>query len=128
MREMMTSDDFTDVTLVTDDKKTIKAHRNILSACSPVFKNILQMEITNNHPVIYLRGIQYTEIVSILQFYNQYFWSVEMRVLDNVFVLEGLGYHYWRIHSIYLFHDMMMDIMCTDIFIWRQVGIFLLDF
>ena len=25
MREMMTSDDFTDVTLVTDDKKTIKA-------------------------------------------------------------------------------------------------------
>ena len=26
MREMMTSDDFTDVTLVTDDKKTIKAH------------------------------------------------------------------------------------------------------
>ena len=31
MREMMTSDDFTDVTLVTDDKKTIKAHRNILS-------------------------------------------------------------------------------------------------
>ena len=34
MREMMTSDDFTDVTLVTDDKKTIKAHRNILSACT----------------------------------------------------------------------------------------------
>ena len=59
---------FTDVTLVTDDKKTIRAHRNILSACSPVFKNILQMEINNSHPVIYLRGIQYAEIVSILQF------------------------------------------------------------
>ena len=68
MREMMTSDDFTDVTLVTDDKKTIKAHRNILSACSPVFKNILQMEINHSHPVIYLRGIQYSEIESILQF------------------------------------------------------------
>ena len=68
MREMMTSDDFTDVTLVTDDKNTIKAHRNILSACSPVFKNILQMEINNSHPVIYLRGIQYPEIESILQF------------------------------------------------------------
>ena len=38
MQEMLTSDEFTDVTLVTDDKKTIKAHRNILSACSPVFK------------------------------------------------------------------------------------------
>ena len=68
MREMMTSEDFTDVTLVTDDKKTIKAHRNILSACSPVFKNILQMEITNSHPVIYLKGIQSSEMESILQF------------------------------------------------------------
>ena len=68
MREMMTSEDFTDVTLVTDDKKTIKAHRNILSACSPVFKNILQTEIKNSHPVIYLRGIQYSEIESILQY------------------------------------------------------------
>ena len=67
MQEMLTSDEFTDVTLVTDDKKTIKAHRNILSACSPVFKNILQMEITNTHPIIYLRGIQYLEIESILQ-------------------------------------------------------------
>ena len=67
LSEMMTSGDFTDVTLVTDDKKTIKAHRNILSACSPVFKNILQMEITNTHPIIYLRGIQYLEIESILQ-------------------------------------------------------------
>ena len=38
MREMMTSDDFTDVTLVTDDKKTLKEHRNNLSTCSPVFK------------------------------------------------------------------------------------------
>ena len=64
----MTSEDFTDVTLVTDDKKTIKAHRNILSACSPVFKNILQMDTTSSHPIIYLRGIQYSEIESILQF------------------------------------------------------------
>ena len=57
-----------DVTLVTDDKKTLKEHRNILSACSPVFKNIFQMEIENRHPVIYLRGIQYSEIESLLQF------------------------------------------------------------
>ena len=68
MQEMMASEDFADVTLVCDDMKTIKAHRNILSACSPVFKNILLMESQTNHPVIYLRGIQYPEIESILQF------------------------------------------------------------
>ena len=40
MREMMTSDDFTDVTLVTDDKKTIKAHRNVLKNWTAGTQNI----------------------------------------------------------------------------------------
>ena len=34
LKEMMTSRQFADVTLVTDDKQLIRAHRNILSACS----------------------------------------------------------------------------------------------
>ena len=68
MQEMMTSENFADVTLVCDDKKTVGAHRNILSACSPVFKDILLMSTQSNHPVIYLRGIQYSEVESILQF------------------------------------------------------------
>ena len=68
MREMMTSGDFADVTLVCDDKKSIRAHRNILSACSPVFKDILQMHTQSNHPVIYMRGVQHSEMESILQF------------------------------------------------------------
>ena len=61
LKEMMTSNDFADVTLVCDDKKEIKAHRNILSACSPVFKNMLKIDQQSNHPVIYLRGIQHLE-------------------------------------------------------------------
>ena len=68
LKEMMTSSDFADVTLVTDDKQQIKAHRNILSACSPVFKNILQLGTGNTHPVIYLRGIQHSELESILHY------------------------------------------------------------
>ena len=68
LKEMSSDDSFADVTLVTDDKKQIKAHRNILSACSSVFKEILQINTNNNHPVIYLRGIQYSEMESILQF------------------------------------------------------------
>ena len=44
---MMTSREFADVTLVTDDKQQIRAHRNILSAASPVFKNILQLNSNN---------------------------------------------------------------------------------
>ena len=62
LKEMMTSSGFADVTLVTDDKQEIRAHRNIISACSPVFKNILQFDSSNNNPIIYLRGIQYSEM------------------------------------------------------------------
>ena len=54
LREMMTSSEFADVTLVTDDKQQIRAHRSILSACSQVFENILQLDTNNTNPVIYL--------------------------------------------------------------------------
>ena len=66
--EIDSDDSFTDVTLVTDDKKQIKAHRNILSACSSVFKEIFQINSNNNHSVVYLRGIQHSDMESILQF------------------------------------------------------------
>ena len=44
MKELMMNEHFADVTLVTEDKKQIKANINILSACSPVFKDILKKE------------------------------------------------------------------------------------
>ena len=68
LEEMHFDDSFADVTLVTDDKRRLKAHKNILSACSSVFQEILQIDTNNNHPVIYLRGIQHSEMESILQF------------------------------------------------------------
>ena len=67
MKELMMNEDFSDVTLVTEDKKQIKANIYILTACSPVFKDILKKD-KNSSPIIYLRGIQYTELESIMQF------------------------------------------------------------
>ena len=89
MQDMLTSEEFADVTLVCDDNKSIMAHKNILSACSPVFKDILQLPTQSNHPVIYLMGIQFSEIESILQFMylgeakfskermNEFLWAVK---------------------------------------------------
>ena len=68
LKEMILFSDFADVTLVTDDKKQIRAHRNILSACSPVLKNILQSDCNNINPIIFLRGIKHSEMESIMQF------------------------------------------------------------
>ena len=67
MKELMTNEDFSDVTLVTEDKKQIKANINILSACSPVFKEIFKKE-KKSSTIMYLRGIQFSEIESIMQF------------------------------------------------------------
>ena len=68
LSQMMISSEFSDVTLVTDDKQQIKAHRNILSAASPVFKSIFQMDSNNANQVIFLMGIQHSEMESIMQF------------------------------------------------------------
>ena len=67
MKELMMNEDFSDVTIVTDDKKHIKANINILSACSPVFKDILKKG-KNSNQIMYLRGIQSPEMESIIQF------------------------------------------------------------
>ena len=64
---MMTTAAFADVTLICDDKKKIQAHRNILAACSPVFKTIFESSEAS-HPVVFLKGIKYSEMSSILHF------------------------------------------------------------
>ena len=67
MKELMMNEVFSDVTLVTEDKKQIKANINILGACSPVFKDILKKD-KNSNQIMYLRGIQFPEMESIMQF------------------------------------------------------------
>ena len=67
MKELMMNENFADVTLVTEDKKQIKANTNVLSACSPVFRDILKKERYSNQ-IMYLRGIQFPEMESIIQF------------------------------------------------------------
>ena len=67
MKELMMDEDFSDVTLVTGDKKQIKANTAILSACSPLFKDMLKKE-RNLKTIIYLKGIKFSEMESIMQF------------------------------------------------------------
>ena len=67
MKELMMNEEYADVTLITEDKKQIKAHINILSLCSPLFKDILKKE-KNTNQIIYFRGIKFSEMESIMQF------------------------------------------------------------
>ena len=66
-RHMMESGDFSDVTLVCEDRKQFRAHRNILAAGSPMFMDLLQIN-QGNQPVIFLKGVQGSDLETILQF------------------------------------------------------------
>ena len=97
--ELKSDGTFADVTLVTDDKKSIRAHRNILSACSSVFKDILKLHAENNQTVIFLRGVKQSEIEAILEFiyYGEatfYRENVnELLLVAKDLNIRGLGKH-----------------------------------
>ena len=63
---LLETEEFSDVTLVSDDLHQYKVHKFILSACSTVFKTILTSTPPNSS--VYLRGINHEELESILQF------------------------------------------------------------
>jgi hypothetical protein len=59
--------EFTDVTLVCDEDKQVKAHKVILSSSSKLFRRIL-LRNPHQHPLIYLKGVDYENLQLILQF------------------------------------------------------------
>jgi hypothetical protein len=65
-RELREDKDFFDVTLACDDDQ-IQAHKVIISACSPFFRSILRRN-RHEHPLLYLKGVKYVDLVSILNF------------------------------------------------------------
>ena len=60
-------EDLLDVTLVCPDGHMLRAHKLMLSACSPMFKAMLQR---NSHPqpVIFLHGVKHVDVAAILNF------------------------------------------------------------
>jgi len=65
-RELRDDKDFFDVTLACDDDQ-MQAHKVILSACSPFFRNILRRN-PHQHPLLYLKGVKFTDLQSVLNF------------------------------------------------------------
>lgn len=65
-RELREDKDFFDVTLACDDDQ-IQAHKVILAACSPFFRAVLRKN-PHAHPLLYLRGVKYTDLLAVLNF------------------------------------------------------------
>ena len=66
-KDLLSDQNFSDVTLVCDDAETIQAHKVILSACSPFFSRILTKN-QHNHPLVYLSDVNLNDLKAIVNF------------------------------------------------------------
>lgn len=82
-RHLRDEKSFTDVTLACEGQ-TCKAHKMVLSACSPYFKSLLEVscsfkcnscnvkhvfqENPSKHPIIILKDVAYSHLQAILEF------------------------------------------------------------
>ncbi|XP_071517891.1 uncharacterized protein [Panulirus ornatus] len=64
---LLDREEFVDVTL-TAEGKSLKAHRVLLSACSPYFRDLFRDIPAHQHPVIVLRDTSFLELKSLLSF------------------------------------------------------------
>ena len=58
--------DFMDVTLACEESQ-VTAHKVVLSACSSFFRSVLRRN-PHQHPLLYLKGVKFKELVSVLNF------------------------------------------------------------
>ena len=70
LEDLITSQSFTDVTLVCDDKVQLEAHKIILTSSSTFFRHIFKSSAISGEakPIIYLKGINHEDMKPILNF------------------------------------------------------------
>ena len=59
--------EFADVTLACEDGQQVEAHKMILAASSPFFRNLFQKN-KHSHPLIYMRGVQSEILLAVIDF------------------------------------------------------------
>ena len=69
-RELYQEKYFSDVTLLSEDLIAVEAHRMVLSAASPVLRNVLRINPTVRTQ-LFLKGIKHQQLDSLLKFIYQ---------------------------------------------------------
>ena len=78
--------DFNDVTLVCEDGQQMEAHKVILASSSPLFQRLLARN-KHPHPLIYMRGMRFEQLLAIMNFLYQGEASVFQEDLDSFLVI-----------------------------------------
>ena len=83
LRTLLFRGDYADVTLVSDEGKSVRTHKFMLQSCSSFFQSLLSAAQPN--PIIYLTNIRLKEIQNLLKF--MYLGQVFLEELDlNLFM------------------------------------------
>ena len=69
METLMKTNKSADVTIVCTDGTKFKAHKFVLSACSPVFQSIIDDLPNKDDSFIYLKGVESQKMKSIQSVY-----------------------------------------------------------
>ncbi|XP_063859194.1 broad-complex core protein-like [Scylla paramamosain] len=93
--QLLQSESFVDVTLAVEGM-TLKAHKVVLSACSPYFQAVLASH-PDKHPIVILKDVRYTDMRDLLDFMYRGEVSVDqdnlsgfLRVAESLRIKEHL--------------------------------------
>ena len=73
---------FNDVTLVCEDGQQVEAHKVILAASSPFFQKLLGRN-KHSHPMVYMRGVKFDDLSTIMDFLHREEANVVQENLDS---------------------------------------------
>ena len=74
--------DLTDVTLACEDGQHVEAHKVILAASSPFFKEILKRN-KHPHPLIYMRGLKSEDLLAIIDLKSMISCTLERQMFSK---------------------------------------------
>ena len=80
--------EFADVTLACEDGQQVEAHRLVLASSSPFFWNLLKKN-KHSHPLIFMRGVKFEDLVAITDFLYLGEANVFQDNLDDFLALAG---------------------------------------
>ena len=65
-KEIREDRELLDITIACEDEQ-LEAHKVVLSACSPFFRQVLCRN-RHQHPLLYLKGVSFRDMTSVLNF------------------------------------------------------------
>ena len=92
-KDLWSSSDFSDVTIVSEDQEQYRGHRNIISAFSPILKKLFKLD-SQNPSLLYLNGINSAEIQAIMNYIylNEIpeTWTQQLQSVVSSLQIKGL--------------------------------------